>query len=200
MPNKTARHTRLFISRQEISGGTAQRPNAQQAPSANERLMLNRNLNASSYTDKSSKTLKTILLPIDEQPDHSLINGKGRYRNLGKGKLTLLDLGEEVTLIKKEGIPEYYAARQLHKDNAIEILFQLANIRHENILTAIETFTEGENIYMVVDKVLLSLVQIVRSPPTPNAREIGTIMGQVWRHPYYEGRETKLILVLYKRY
>lgn len=182
MPNNTARHTRLFISRQELSGGTAQRPIVQQAPSANERLMLNRNLKASSYANESSRTLKTILLPIDEQPkNHSLINREGRYRDLDNGKLTLLDLGGEVTLIRKKGLPEYYAARQLHKDKANGILSQLAKIRHENILAAIETFTEGKNIYMVVDKILLSLIQIVRSPPTPNAREIGTIMGQVWR-------------------
>lgn len=95
------------------------------------------------------------------------------------GTVTLLDLGGEVRVVQKRGLSGHYAVRQLHKENAHRIISQLTEIRHKNLVAAIETFTEGNNIYIIVDKMLLSLIQIVLSPPIPSAEEIGVIMGQV---------------------
>ncbi|PTB40397.1 hypothetical protein M441DRAFT_38171 [Trichoderma asperellum CBS 433.97] len=131
--------------------------------------------NASS-TDRPLQKAETIAEPSEETFKHPLPKA---HKDQYKGSVTLLDLGGEVRVVQKRGLSELYAARQLHKDNVHGIISQLNDIRHENLVAAIETFTEGSNSYIVIDKMLLSLHQVVRSPPIPSAEEIGVIMGQI---------------------
>ncbi|KAK0761660.1 hypothetical protein N5P37_005642 [Trichoderma harzianum] len=101
-------------------------------------------------------------------------NQRGLYKEQYKGNITLLDLGGEVNVVRKKGSSEYFTARRLNKDKINNL-----ELRHENLITAIELFTEGNIVYAVAENMFLSLSQIVKSPPFPTADEIGIIMGQV---------------------
>lgn len=183
------RRTKMFyadIERKQLGRG-AQGPTGAQLPPATDRTLeglsskgrpTNEQPNIAEEVSNTSyigRPIQKAELSIEAYTHPLPKEQKDQY----KWSVTLLDLGGEVRVVQKRGFPEHYAARQLHKDNAHRIISQLTEIRHGNLVAAIETFTEGSNFYIIVEKMLLSLIQIVRSPPIPSAEEIGVIMGQV---------------------
>ncbi|KAL7940558.1 kinase-like domain-containing protein [Trichoderma barbatum] len=173
------RATQMFISSQELRKGAERQPNNGSLPPIDEdipqSLKRRRQDNnriakvARIDTKRPGQTLKR-LFPYNQGE---------LYQDQYKGQITLLDLDGEVNIVQRKGSSEYFTARRLHTENANNLLFQLNEMRHENLIATIEVFTEGDTIYIVADNMPLSLKQIVLSPPIPTAKEIGTIMGQV---------------------
>lgn len=181
MSNNDKRATQMFISRQELLGKGTRRPINRPLLPINEGIpqSLKR---AGQHPNPDAKIARTNPKPSEETLKRPFPIHQGEsYKLQYKGNITLLDLGGEVNVVRKKGFLEYFTARRLYKDNAGDVLIQLTEMRHENLVAAIEVFTEGDNVYIVADKMLLSLMQIVKSPLTPRDDQIGTIMGQVWQ-------------------
>lgn len=53
------------------------------------------------------------------------------------------------------------------------------SIRHDHIVTVLETFRFEGSFYVVLERMAISLVQIVASPPYPGKQELAAILGQV---------------------
>lgn len=52
-------------------------------------------------------------------------------------------------------------------------------IRHDNFVTALESFSFEEFFYVILERMNISLVQIVASPPYLGEQELTVILGQV---------------------
>lgn len=67
-------------------------------------------------------------------------------------------------------------------------LEMIHSIRHDNIVTVLETFRHEGSFHIVLERIHISLVQIVASPPYPGEQELAAILGQVveanTRHKY----------------
>lgn len=183
MSNNDKRATQMFISRQELLGKGARQLINRSLPTIDEGIPQNLK-RVKQHNNRFTKIARTNTKQPEEIFKGLFSSDQGEpYKDQYKGNITLLDLGGEVNIVRKKGSSEYFTARRLYKDNADNILTQLNEMRHESLIAAIEVFTEGDNVYIVADKMLLSLTQIVKSPPFPSAEEIGIIMGQVWRFP-----------------
>ena len=55
----------------------------------------------------------------------------------------------------------------------------IRSIRHDNIMTVLETFSHEGFFHVVLKRIPISLVQIVASPPYPGEQELAAILGQV---------------------
>ena len=53
--------------------------------------------------------------------------------------------------------------------------------RHDYIVTVLETFRFEGSFYVVLERIDISLVQIVASPPYLGEQELAAILGQVYR-------------------
>lgn len=53
------------------------------------------------------------------------------------------------------------------------------SLRHDHIVTVLETFRFEGSFYVVLERMAISLVQIVASPPYPGEQELAAILGQV---------------------
>ena len=53
------------------------------------------------------------------------------------------------------------------------------NTRHDNIVAVLETFRFGGSFYVILERMGISLLQIVASPPYPGEQELAAISGQV---------------------
>ena len=60
-----------------------------------------------------------------------------------------------------------------------EELRMINSIRHDHIVTALETFRFEGSFYVILEHMDISLVQIVASPPYPGELELAAILGQV---------------------
>ncbi|KAL2056557.1 hypothetical protein ABVK25_002951 [Lepraria finkii] len=60
-----------------------------------------------------------------------------------------------------------------------EELRMIHSIRHDHIVTVLETFRFEGSLYVVFERMAISLVQIVASPPYPTEGELAAIVGQV---------------------
>ena len=58
-------------------------------------------------------------------------------------------------------------------------LEMIHDIRHDNIVTVLETFRHEGSFHVVLERIPISLVQIVASPPYPGEQELAAILGQV---------------------
>jgi hypothetical protein len=63
-------------------------------------------------------------------------------------------------------------------DSQVE-LEMIHSIRHDHIVSVLETFRFEGSFYVVLERMAISLVQIVASPPYPGEQELAAILGQV---------------------
>lgn len=72
-----------------------------------------------------------------------------------------------------------------HSQQQLEMIH---GIRHDNIVTVLETFRHEGSFHVILERIPISLVQIVASPPYPREQELAAILGQVveadTRHNY----------------
>lgn len=60
-----------------------------------------------------------------------------------------------------------------------EELQMIYSLRYNHIITVLETFRFEGLFYIVLERIAISLVQIVASPPYPGEQELAAILGQV---------------------
>ncbi|KAL9062304.1 MAG: hypothetical protein Q9161_009822 [Pseudevernia consocians] len=91
----------------------------------------------------------------------------------------LTGLEQSTPLPEPEGhliaAPQRLQDRQVLKKNAAK----RKSIRHDHIVTVLETFRFEGSFYVVLERMAISLVQIVASPPYPGKQELAAILGQV---------------------
>lgn len=63
-------------------------------------------------------------------------------------------------------------------DSQVE-LEMIHSIRHNHIVSVLETFRFEGSFYVVLERMAISLVQIVASPPSSGEQELAAILGQV---------------------
>lgn len=58
-------------------------------------------------------------------------------------------------------------------------LEMIHSIRHDKIVTVLETFRFDGSFHVILERVAISLLQIVASPPYPGEEGLAAILGQV---------------------
>lgn len=91
-----------------------------------------------------------------------------------------LDLGGPVEVALRKAPPVGLVhVRAFSKPAAEKTLHAFRQIRHRNIVTALEAFTTNDGLYVVLEYMAVSLDHIVRSPAYPDERQLAAILGQV---------------------
>ncbi|MCJ1473170.1 hypothetical protein MMC13_001821 [Lambiella insularis] len=67
----------------------------------------------------------------------------------------------------------------VRKGGRRKCVVMIHGIRHDNIVTVLETFRHEGSFHVVLERIPISLVQIVASPPYPGEQELAAILGQI---------------------
>ena len=95
-------------------------------------------------------------------------------------KIYGVELGGLVEVAIRKGPPiELVHVRAFATHAAAKTLYLFRQLRHRNIVIALEAFTCNHGLYIILEHMPLSLEQIIRSPAYPNERQLAAILGQV---------------------
>ena len=81
--------------------------------------------------------------------------------------------------VRKEPLRKCVIVKRFSEPDSQEELRMIHSIRHDHIVTVLETFRFEGSFYVVLERMATSLVQIVASPPYPGEQELAAILGQV---------------------
>ena len=81
--------------------------------------------------------------------------------------------------VRKEPLRKCVIVKKFSESDSQEELRMMHSIRHDHIVTVLETFRFEGSFYIVLERMAISLVQIVASPPYPGEQELAAILGQV---------------------
>jgi len=91
-----------------------------------------------------------------------------------------LQLDDEVTVAVWKGIPRRRVIiKRFSMSDSQQELQMIHNVRNDNIVTALQTFRFEGSFYVVLERMAISLLEIVASPPYPGEQELAAIVGQV---------------------
>lgn len=80
---------------------------------------------------------------------------------------------------------ELVHVRAFSTEESAKTLHLFRQLRHQNIVTALEAFTTDNGLYIVLEHMPVSLERIVRSPAYLDERQLAAILGQVsFRNPF----------------
>ena len=82
--------------------------------------------------------------------------------------------------VQKEPLRKCVIVKRFSESDCQEGLRIIYNIRHNHIITVFKTFRFEGSFYVVLERIAISLVQIVASPPYPGEQELAAILGQVY--------------------
>ena len=82
--------------------------------------------------------------------------------------------------VQKEPLRKCVIVKSFSESDCQEELRMIHSIRHNHIVTVLETFRFEDSFYVVLERMAISLVQIVASPPYPGEQELAAILGQVY--------------------
>jgi hypothetical protein len=71
------------------------------------------------------------------------------------------------------------AVKSFSEPDSYQKVRMLYQIRHDNFVTVLESFSFEETFYVVLERMAITLDQIVVSPPYPSEQELAAILGQV---------------------
>ena len=97
-----------------------------------------------------------------------------------------VELGGTVEVAVRKAPPvELVHVRAFSTEASAKTLHLFRQLRHENIVTALEAFTTDNGLYIILEHMPVSLERIVRSPAYPDERQLAAILGQVsFRNPF----------------
>ncbi len=81
--------------------------------------------------------------------------------------------------VRKEPFRERVVVKSFSGPDSQEELRMIHNTRHDNIVAVLETFRFDGSFYVILERMGISLLQIVASPPYPGEQELAAISGQV---------------------
>ena len=137
----------------------------------------------------------TNVIQVDSQIELSDRDRLRKYVDREKGRKSLSSMPWEsywkifqlkfnrfVTVaVPKEPLRKYVIVKRFSESDSQEELRMIHSIRHDHIVTVLETFRFEGSFYVVLERMAISLVQIVASPPYPGEQELAAILGQVYR-------------------
>ncbi len=95
-------------------------------------------------------------------------------------KVFQLKLDRFITVaVRKEPLRKRVVVKSFSGPDSHEKLHMLHHIRHDNFVAVLESFSFEESFYVILERMDISLVQIVASPPYPGEQELAAILGQV---------------------
>ena len=99
-----------------------------------------------------------------------------------KAILSLLDMGDKVIVASERAAPmSRVGVRRFPRGNQdTETLSRLREVRHANIVAALEAFQGQKILYIVFEDMHMPLDHVIRCPRRRTSDEVGTIVGQVW--------------------
>ncbi len=126
------------------------------------------------HQDARQSALSTLLLrysnprkPDDQSVAESFLESENDFQ---------LKLDRFITVaVRKEPLRK----RVVVKSFSHEKLYMLHHIRHDNFVAVLESFNFEGSFYVILERMNISLVQIVASPPYPGEQELAAILGQV---------------------
>ena len=97
-----------------------------------------------------------------------------------------VELGGTVEVAARKASPvELVHVRAFSTEAPAKKLHLFRQLRHQNIVTAVEAFTTDNGLYIFLEHMPVSLERIVRSPAYPDERQLAAILGQVsFRNPF----------------
>lgn len=148
---------------------------------------------------KSSK--KRRCLPEDEPPlVHAEINmlytsgaNAGRVLKARKEspwdsyrEVLNLDLNGPVTVAERNSPHSGLVAIKVFPSTAAEmVLYRHQQVKHDNIVNVLDAFTTETSLYIVLEHLPISLMQIVEGPKYPTEQHLAAILQQVRYVQYY---------------
>ncbi len=95
-------------------------------------------------------------------------------------KIFQLKLDRFITVaVRREPLRKRVVVKSFSGSDSHEKLHMLHHIRHDNFVAVLESFSFEESFYVILERMNISLVQIVASPSYPGEQELATILGQV---------------------
>jgi len=95
-------------------------------------------------------------------------------------KVFQLKLDRFITVaVRKEPLRKRVVVKSFSGPDSHEKLHMLHHIRHDNFVAVLESFSFEGSFYVILERMDISLVQIVASPPYPGEQELAAILGQV---------------------
>ena len=82
--------------------------------------------------------------------------------------------------VQKEPLRKRVVVKRLSGPEIKEQLQMVRSIRHNKIVNVLETFRFEGTFYVVLERMSISLTQVVASPPYPGEQELAAIAGQVY--------------------
>jgi len=96
-------------------------------------------------------------------------------------KIYQLMLDRFVTVaVQKKPPSKCVVVKRFSEPECQQELQMISSIRHEKIVTVLETFRFEGGFYVILERMSISLTQIVASPPYPSEKELAAIAGQVY--------------------
>ena len=80
---------------------------------------------------------------------------------------------------RRESVRKRVVVKSFSGQDSYDELRMLHHIRHDNFATVLESFRFEGSFYVILERLPISLVQVVASPPYPSEQELAAIMGQV---------------------
>ncbi|KAG9249630.1 uncharacterized protein F5Z01DRAFT_472174 [Emericellopsis atlantica] len=98
-----------------------------------------------------------------------------------KAILSLLDMGDKVIVASERAAPmSRVGVRRFPRGNQdTETLSRLREVRHANIVAALEAFQGQKILYIVFEDMHMPLDHVIRCPRRRTSDEVGTIVGQI---------------------
>lgn len=81
--------------------------------------------------------------------------------------------------VRKEPLRKCVIVKRFSEPDSQEELRMIHSIRHNHIVTVLKTFRFEGSFYVVLERMTISLVQIVVSPPYPGEQKLAAILGQI---------------------
>ena len=163
-----SRTTRMWISDHELA--IHQAPNKTSRVPGTERKVDETNVDKTRLQTPSSGT------------DSALPLQAGSPWRRYKAILSLLDMGDKVIVASERAAPmSRVGVRRFPRGNQdTETLSRLREVRHANIVAALEAFQGQKILYIVFEDMHMPLDHVIRCPRRRTSDEVGTIVGQVW--------------------
>ena len=87
--------------------------------------------------------------------------------------------GSVAVAVRKSSPAELVHIRTFAKVEGEKALYMFKHLQHQNIVTALDAFATDDGLYVVLERMPVSLEQVVASPAYPNEHQLAAIIGQV---------------------
>ncbi|KAH8655586.1 hypothetical protein BX600DRAFT_440095 [Xylariales sp. PMI_506] len=89
------------------------------------------------------------------------------------------DLGGNVELAVEKASARFVNIRVFPSEAAEETLYWIRQIRNESFVTALETFTTNDFLYIVLEEMQITLSRVISCSRYPTQHQLGAILGQI---------------------